>query len=195
MFGIGRSKLVAGGIAAVVGLTMTACSSSSKSTSATTTGSPTTSASPAATGSSTSSGSSATPTGTPYKLMWTYTTPTGGNNYTSVIEKGINARGGINGHPLQIVSCADNNNANQATKCAEQAVADPQMLGLIADSSTCSSQVYDILAVHKMASINPQFFCPARSRHLTPFRSPEAHWRTFPDRRSGCSTSSNPTWS
>jgi ABC-type branched-subunit amino acid transport system substrate-binding protein len=36
----------------------------------------------------------------------------------------INAKGGINGHPVQIVSCNDQANPNQATTCADQAVSD-----------------------------------------------------------------------
>jgi branched-chain amino acid transport system substrate-binding protein len=36
----------------------------------------------------------------------------------------INAAGGINGHPIQILSCNDQVNPNEATKCADQAVSD-----------------------------------------------------------------------
>ena len=112
-------------------------------------------------------------TGTPYKLMWTYTTADEAENNTNVaaIEKGVDARGGINGHPLQIVLCADNNDANQATQCARNAVADPNTLGLISNASTCSSQVLPILARAHMASINDDFFCPEdfKSPQVFPF--------------------------
>lgn len=36
----------------------------------------------------------------------------------------INARGGVNGHKLQIVVCDDQNDPNQAAKCARQAISD-----------------------------------------------------------------------
>jgi branched-chain amino acid transport system substrate-binding protein len=36
----------------------------------------------------------------------------------------INAKGGINGHRIQILSCNDQSNPNEATTCADQAVSD-----------------------------------------------------------------------
>ncbi len=105
--------------------------------------------------------------------MWTITPSTGGAKYAAVIEKGVNARGGIDGHPLQVVVCDDNNDANNATTCARQAVADPNMLGIIADSSTCSSQLLPILAKAQMADINADYFCPEdfKSPVVFPFNS------------------------
>ena len=80
-------------------------------------------------------------------------------------------RGGIAGHPLQIVTCNDHNNPNAATQCGRTAVADPQMLGIIANSSSCSSQLLPILTKAGMASINDQFFCPEgfKSPQVFPF--------------------------
>ena len=155
MRGIGRLKVLAA--VGAVALVISACGSS-KSTSTPTTVSPTT----AGSGGSTAPTTASPVSGTPYKLMWTYTTSdgaeTGGN--VSAIEKGVDARGGIAGHPLQIVLCGDNNVASQATVCARQAVADPNMLGVIADASTCSSQLLPLLTQAQMASINADFFCP-----------------------------------
>ena len=68
--------------------------------------------------------------------------------------------GGIAGHPLQIVPCVDNNVASQATQCAREAVSNPRMLAIIANTSTCSSQLLPILETAQMASIGDQFFCP-----------------------------------
>jgi hypothetical protein len=105
--------------------------------------------------------------------MFAQTTPNGSEKYLSAIAKGVNARGGIAGHPLQIVLCDDNNDANQATQCARQATSDPRMLGIIANSSTCSSQVLPILQRAQMASIGDQFFCPEdfKSPVVFPFNS------------------------
>ena len=103
--------------------------------------------------------------------MWTESSSQGGDKYVAAIEKGVNARGGIAGHPLQIVVCVDNNDANQATQCARQAVEDPNMLGIIANSSTCSSELLPILARAQMASIDDQFVCPEsfKSPQVFPF--------------------------
>lgn len=151
MTGIFRAKSgKAMAIAAIAALALGACSSSSKGASSTGSGS---------TSPTTSAGSAVS--GTPYKLMWAESTNmSGADKYASVIEKGIDARGGIAGHPLQIVLCVDNNDANTATQCGRQATSDPQMLGLIGNFSTCSSQLLPTLQQAQMASIGDDFFCP-----------------------------------
>ncbi len=133
--------------AAVFASIVAACSSS-KSTS-----SPTTA--PAGT-----TGASSKVSGTPYKLMYAQSIGDQATSYIPAIEQGVNSRGGIAGHPLQIVVCTDNNDANQATQCGRQAASDPSILGVIGNSSTCSSQLLPILQQAKMASIGDQFFCP-----------------------------------
>jgi ABC-type branched-subunit amino acid transport system substrate-binding protein len=158
-----RAKTVTAMAAAAAAIALTACGSSSKpGSTATTTGS--TSASTSATGSTQVSG-------TPYKLMWTENASSGADKYVSAIEKGVNARGGIAGHPLQIVVCADNYDANQATQCARQATSDSNMLGVIGNYSTCSSQLLPLLQQAHMASIGDDFFCPEdfKSPQVFPF--------------------------
>jgi len=113
---MGRWRFVA--LAGAVALVITACGSS-KSTSTPTTAPAGTSATTAPT-SATSAVS-----GTPYKLMLTDTTSDGSDNYVGAIEKGVNARGGIARHPLQIVVCNDNDSASLAAQCAQKAVSDP----------------------------------------------------------------------
>ena len=146
-------------------LVLTACSSSAKTSSGTTT--PTTSAAGSAATSAT--GSSATSTGgastqsvsgTPYYLMYTTSGLTNESSYMPAIADGVNARGGIAGHPLKIDYCNDNNDPNQATKCVEQALANPQMLGLVGNDSTCSSQLIPLLEKAQMASIADSLECP-----------------------------------
>ena len=152
---LGRWKLVAA--AAVVALVLTACGSTgSKPTGTATTLSPTT----VSVGSTAPTTSPQPVTGAPYELMWAEALSTGADKYISAIEKGVDARGGIAGHPLQIVPCVDNAVASQATQCARQAVSNPRMLGIIANTSTCSSQLLSILESAQMASIGDQFFCP-----------------------------------
>ena len=98
--------------------------------------------------------------GKPYELMM----PNSGSvNYGALvpaIADAINARGGIHGHPLKIVSCSDNQDPNQATVCAQQAIADPNMLGVIANLTACSSQLLPTLASAHMASVGDQLVCP-----------------------------------
>jgi branched-chain amino acid transport system substrate-binding protein len=78
------------------------------------------------TGSSTSGGAKATKSPVTIMLLVTLNTPA--NNEPEAVAgaqaaaRAINADGGINGHPVNIVSCNDQFNANQATACARQAV-------------------------------------------------------------------------
>ncbi len=119
------------------------------------------------------SGAASQASGTPYKLMITQAFTDEGNKYYSAISKALNARGGIAGHPLQIVVCTDNVDPNAATQCGRQAVSDPSMLGIIDNSSTCSSQLLPELQVAHMASIGDEFFCPEgfKSPVVFPFNS------------------------
>jgi len=89
----------------------------------------------------------------------------------SAIAAGVNARGGIAGHPLKIDDCNDHNDANNASQCAREAVGNPRMLGIIGNASTCSSQLLPLLVKAQMGSIGDQFFCPEgfNSPNVFPF--------------------------
>ena len=153
-------------VVGVLALVLAACSSSSKSSSGTTTPTSAAGSSPtSAAGSSptsTGGGSSAQAvSGTPYELMYTQSsTGTNESSYVGAIADGVNARGGIAGHPLKMVWCGDNGDPNGATKCAEEAVANPQMLGLVGNDSDCSSNLVPILEKAQMASIADSLECP-----------------------------------
>jgi len=69
------------------------------------------------------------------------------------------------------VVCEDNFVASVATECGRQAVADPNMLGLIGNESSCSSQLLPLLAKAQMASIDDDFYCPEdfKSTQVFPF--------------------------
>jgi ABC-type branched-subunit amino acid transport system substrate-binding protein len=97
--------------------------------------------------------------GSAYKLYYTETGATPAGNYLPAIAKAINATGGIAGHPLQIVDCVDHSDANQATQCAQKATSDPSVLGLVANTATCGSQLLQTLSAANMASVGDQFFC------------------------------------
>jgi branched-chain amino acid transport system substrate-binding protein len=86
---------------------------------------------PASTGSSAStSGSSASTSGSAVKIFVTAPLSDPSFAVPEVLSGGqaaaaaINASGGINGHPIQILSCNDQSNPNEATKCADQAASD-----------------------------------------------------------------------
>jgi branched-chain amino acid transport system substrate-binding protein len=66
-------------------------------------------------------------------------TPLTSRDYTVGITsalKAINAAGGIDGHPLQEVSCSDNNDVNQASTCAQQAISNSSVLSFVSSSSS-----------------------------------------------------------
>ncbi|WP_165818466.1 ABC transporter substrate-binding protein [Frankia canadensis] len=57
----------------------------------------------------------------------------------------VNAKGGISGKQIEIKVCNENNNPNDATKCARQAVSD-HSVAVVGSFSTSGSQVTSILA-------------------------------------------------
>lgn len=105
-------------LVAAISLLVAGCSSSSNSSSA-----------------SPSSSGSAQPTGTPIKTVTISAINYNGPTYENIAitaklyESWINARGGINGHPLQVTTCDDKGDPATTATCARKAIAD----GAIAD--------------------------------------------------------------
>jgi ABC-type branched-subunit amino acid transport system substrate-binding protein len=92
-----------------------------------------------------------------------YVTDNGGQQSQApspVVAASVNAAGGIHGRPLKVVECQDHYNANQTTQCARQAVANPNTLAVIGNTSTCGSQLFNILAAAHMASFGDSMSCP-----------------------------------
>jgi ABC-type branched-subunit amino acid transport system substrate-binding protein len=56
----------------------------------------------------------------------------------------VNAAGGVDGHPLAYKTCDDNNDPNQATTCARQAISNSAVLAFVASGSSFGD-VYDPL--------------------------------------------------
>ena len=109
--------------------------------------------------------------GSTYELYFTDTGVTPAGKYLPAISDAINAAGGINGHPLKVVDCDDQGNPNQATQCAQKATSDPNVLGIVGNTSTCGSELLPILARAHMASIGDQYFCAEdyKSAQVFPF--------------------------
>ncbi len=109
--------------------------------------------------------------GSTYELYYTETGATPAGKYLPAISKAINASGGIHGHPLKIVDCNDQGDPNQATQCAQQATSNPDVLGVVSNTSTCGSQLLQSLASAHMASIGDQYFCAEdfKSPQVFPF--------------------------
>jgi ABC-type branched-subunit amino acid transport system substrate-binding protein len=59
--------------------------------------------------------------------------------------KQINHEGGLKGHPIQVITCSDQNQPNAATQCAEQAVSDG-VIAVVGSWSTFSNDLYPALA-------------------------------------------------
>ncbi|MCM3887053.1 ABC transporter substrate-binding protein [Frankia sp. R82] len=134
-------------VTAVLMATLAACGGGSGSDSAS---SGTTSGTSGASGSSSAEGS-------PVKLMIIAPTGTAGTNYPEMVAaakaavRGVNARGGIGGHPVVLEHCNEGNDAATAKKCAQQAV-DEHVLAVVGEISG-SGGIMPILAKAGIPSI------------------------------------------
>jgi hypothetical protein len=109
-----------------------------------------------------SGGSGGTPTspaasGTPVRLMVIAPTGTAGANYPELVAaaraavRGVNGRGGISGHRVELLYCNERNDATTAKRCAQQAV-DQHVLAVVAEVSG-SGGIMPILAKANIPSI------------------------------------------
>jgi branched-chain amino acid transport system substrate-binding protein len=141
------------GLAAVTLVGVTACSSSSKSSSS--------SGSTAHAGSSTGS---STASGTPLKVVYIndagQQTGTDDGEGIKVGVAAINATGGVDGHPIQVTTCTDNDDPNQAATCARNAVSS-SAIAVVGNGTSYGSGVDPILEAAGMASIGNSTFTAA----------------------------------
>jgi len=85
--------------------------------------------------------------GTPIKVMviapFTFALAPSKANYdaVSVQAKLQNAKGGINGHPVEVIGCDDQNDANVAAACAQQAV-DERVVALVGTFTLQPASIY-----------------------------------------------------
>jgi ABC-type branched-subunit amino acid transport system substrate-binding protein len=151
-------------LAAVVPLSLAACSSSGSS------GSSSSSAGASGT-SSAASGTSSETSGTPYEVLAVNRGITDEADYYSAVADAINARGGIHGRPLEVVGCDDNNDPNQTTTCFRNIVNNPNFLGAVNFGGSCGSQYIELLNSVNAASVGDQFYCPEsfKSAAVFPF--------------------------
>ncbi len=113
------------------------------------------------------------PTGDPVIVYHTDTGTQGDiDDVLAAIESGVNARGGIAGRPLELKLCRDNQDVNEASRCAQTAV-DDGAIAIVGNSTTCGSQLADILASAQLASVSDQYFCPDlfASENVFPFNA------------------------
>jgi ABC-type branched-subunit amino acid transport system substrate-binding protein len=75
--------------------------------------------------------------------------------------KYVNAHGGINGRPLEVESCVDNNNANQAAACASKGASNPSNVATISQSTQQGSAVDPIFENAGMAAVGANAFTSA----------------------------------
>jgi ABC-type branched-subunit amino acid transport system substrate-binding protein len=125
-------------LVSVLLLLLAACSSSSKTTGGNT---------PSGTGSS--AGSTA-PSGAPIKVMviapFTLAVAPAKANYDAVRIQAddINAKGGINGHKVDVIGCDDQTDPNVAAKCAQQAVSE-QVVAVLGQFSLVGPAIWPII--------------------------------------------------
>ena len=132
---IRRTGLVIGAVAAVLVPALTACSSSTKS-----------------------SASAAGLSGDPIKLMWIGAITGPANRAADVLAgpqtavTAINAAGGINGRPLELIACDDAFDANKGSACARRAVAE-KVVALVGEDTSTGEATMPILDAAKIPSI------------------------------------------
>jgi ABC-type branched-subunit amino acid transport system substrate-binding protein len=75
-------------------------------------------------------------------------------NYDAIrIQAGLqNAKGGINGHKIDVIGCDDQSDPNVGTKCAQQAVSD-HVVAVLGEFSQVSSVIWPILNAAGIPSI------------------------------------------
>jgi ABC-type branched-subunit amino acid transport system substrate-binding protein len=149
-----RTKALAALATALVALTAAACSSSSSSN---------------ATGSATGSGSGSvtstagsTAKGSPLKLV-TVVEDFGEQSDliagANIAIDAINASGGVDGHPLQLVTCQhQSGDDNPAGTCLSSALQDPSVVAGVAFSTTASAVTTPMLNKAKIACIGCAMF-------------------------------------
>lgn len=116
--------------------------------------------------SSSSQGASAsthgTATGTPIYVEHEDGYPAGGQPAQPEIEASIqaefdavNAAGGIDGHPVKLITCLDHADPNQARTCANQAVGNAKIVATLDDNSNEYQIVNPIMEAAHLAQIGP----------------------------------------
>src|SRR5580704_13566094 len=151
------------GLAAAAALILTACSSNSAN------GTAAGSASAAATVSGSTAGSTAHGKPIDLALMTEYTgAGTGGDSYVGAQAaiKYINAHGGVNGRPLAIQECVDNDDPNLAASCAANIANNPSVIAAVGQVTLQGSVVDPVFqhaglpAVGGFAAVSADFTSP-----------------------------------
>jgi ABC-type branched-subunit amino acid transport system substrate-binding protein len=107
-------------------------------------------------GGSSSTGAGTSASGSPIKVMTVTSLNSQGPVYPMIQEtaqvyaKWINARGGINGHPLQVTVCDDQGQPTQASACARQAVQE-QDVAVVGSFSFFGDSIVPILKAANIA--------------------------------------------
>lgn len=141
-----------GAALAAVGATLlfglAACSSSSKPAAG---GGTSTTGAAGSTGTTSSAGA----TGSPF-VAESIASPLTAADYNAGIvaaTMAINAAGGVNGHPIQIKTCSDNNDAATAATCARNTISDSSVLSLVDTSSSYGNAYDSLLQAAHMANL------------------------------------------
>ena len=101
-------------------------------------------------------------TGEPLKIMTIgdFAVSASGDEYPEVsgaVEarvEAINAAGGINGRPVEVVVCNTNLDPNQAAQCARDAV-EEEVVAVVGNFTALDSQIYPVLEAAGIPSIGP----------------------------------------
>lgn len=150
---LGRTLAAVGSVAILV--VVSACGTNSAAGSGTSPSAGSSAASAPASAGSSAGSSAAAPTGTPIKTVTVSAIDYNGPTYESIqvtaklYEQWINARGGINGHPLEVTTCDDKGDPTQTAACARQAVSD----GVVADIGTFTYNAAVAVPIYEQASV------------------------------------------
>jgi ABC-type branched-subunit amino acid transport system substrate-binding protein len=155
-------------VLAVCGFAVAACGSDSDG-GATTAGSTASSSASSETASS-DAGTGAAPSGDPIKVMTVTTLNSAGPTYENISITAklyadyINAKGGINGHPLEVTVCDEKFDPAVATTCARQAV-DEGMVSIVGSFTFFAESIVPVISESSITWFGA--CCPITPSELT----------------------------
>lgn len=81
----------------------------------------------------------------------------------------INAKGGVKGRQLEVTTCNEAGDPNTGVKCAQAAVQDPQVAGLVGGFSLFGDQINPVLEAGKVPNIGLDMVSPSDAKSSISF--------------------------
>ena len=112
-------------------------------------------------------GTAKAPTGAPIRVMTSAAVNSNFSTYENIVVtakvygKWINDRGGINGHPLEVITCDDQNDPNKLVACGREAVS-KKVVAIVGSFTINADKVMPLLEKNKIAWFG--VCCPVQNK-------------------------------